>query len=489
MINKAELRELINSPIRFMETFFLLESEGWKTIRLQDWQKKFTTDLFDPKVTLAILSVCKGLGKSHFCAALGLYFACRYPGSEVLLIANSREQAQTLVYDAIKGCVEHSPVLSATADVFRAKIEFRNGSVIKTLPSKPKTVAGLRARDSLVVFDEAWGSDEAMFSELTDKASAKVSKTIISSYAGVLGASPLLRRMYLLGTGDDKPDDMLFLWDKDPLISDWVTPEYLASQEKKLLPGKYAQYFTNSWSSPGGAFILKAEWDKCYSPSLLPCSDDTLQFAGLDLGLKSDHACFATIIRDGDLYKLASFKRWVPADAKGGEVNIEGVYNHILDLHQKRSLSGVWYDPRYAAGSLAQRLREKGVAMHEVSPQPASISRVYSFLRELVVGQRLEHWGGHLSQYVLNAISRDSSYGPMLDKSNRRAKIDGAVALSLSIWGASLFVPVEVRAHRRMAPPRRMPDVPTSSSWMRRFQQQPVGMGANLSQLIKQSSR
>jgi len=392
-------------------------------------------------ISLAVLSATKKTGKSTLSAGIALYvLLCWQSPVEVLFIANSREQSKTLAFRKLAYACENQAELKKSCSVFKSGrvVVDSTAAAARCIPSRAKSVAG--SSPSLIVWDEAWGltdEDEALWTELTS-IPTKRSLTLVASYAGLEGQSPLLERLYDLGKSKEKPDDMLFFWSTDPQLSSWVTDEYLASQRAKLLPHQFERLFSNKWGSGAGAFLSRQKWDACYDPELRPLEPGAsdLVFLGLDMALRRDSGVLTGVAKVGDnRYSLALFKEWKPG--RGSEIELENIFEYLLTINASYNVSACWYDPRFMA-SIAQRLRARGLNMIEVSPQSSSVSRCYEFLYQCVKGERFSHWNEPvLTQHLMNATAVDGPGGIMLEKPTRGRKIDGAVSLALSLWGAS----------------------------------------------------
>ena len=494
-----DLAELKKDPIRFLETFFLLKSEDDEPISLDPWQVKFLRDLFSEEkpISLAIMSATKGVGKSTLAAGIALYVLFTWKNAEVYFISNSREQTISLAFKTLAhACETHSSLQAATAVYKSGKVVVNStGAIAECLPTKAKTVAG--KLPSLVVWDEAHGladTDESLWAEMTGKPSKRCI-SLVCSYAGIEGESPLLRRLYDTAISEDKPDKWLFFWSHDPFISSKVTQEYLDEKRKEHLPHQYVRLFENRWVSASGSFITREQWDQCLDPNLrpIPPGSSDLMFLGLDCGLRRDSAILTGILKTENQYHLAHFRCWLPGRGKKNEIELEGIYNHLLNLHQTYNIAGCWFDPRFLS-SIAQRLRAKGVNMIEVSQQPSSISRCYENLYQVLTGRRFTHWGEPtLTKHMMNCVASAGPAGIMLEKGGTRShKIDGAVSLALACFGGSKHVETTIRVHRASSQPRPPVVTPTSPNWTRLhkpIRRRRAGeMGSAISDIIKEAS-
>jgi len=497
-----ELAELKVNPVAFLEKFFLLKDTG-KYIGFFDWQKDFLRALFSEKepIRLAICSACKKTGKTvGVGTGAALYtLMCwpAYPPVEVYFLANSLEQGKSLAFSELVWTCKNQPDLAKATTVYRDRVVVNStGAFAKALPTKAKTVAGLAP--SLTIWDEAHGlqdSDESLWSEMTS-IQTKRSISLVLSYAGIEGQSNLLQRLYDIGVSDDRPDSWLFFWSHDPKISGNVDDAFLEAKRLELLPHQFSRLFENKWTSAAGSFITREQWDKCLDPQLkaLPPSSTELMFLGLDCGLRRDSAVLTGVVKEGDLYKLALFRVWLPGRGKKNEIELEGIYTYLLNLHQTYNVAGCWFDPRFL-DSISQRLKQAGLNMISVSQQPSSISRCYENLYQVITGRRFTHWGEPtLTKHMMNCVATDGPAGIMLEKGGTRShKIDGAVSLALACFGGSKHIETSIKVHRAVKQPRPAPITPTSASWTRLHgltkRKRSGKMGESISDMIKEVSR
>ena len=470
-----DIQKLKSDPVQFIERFLLLKDTR-DYIKLFNWQKEYLRALFskDKPVKLGLCSACKKVGKTQGigCGSALFVLFCWDAPTEIYLVSNSAEQSKSLAFSTLSWACEHEPTLAKATTVYRDRIVVNStDSFIKVLPTKAKSAAGFSP--SLCIWDEAHGLkdiDENLWSELTSIQTRR-SITLVLSYAGIEGESNLLRRLYDIAMSDKRPDSWLVLWSHDPKISGTIDDAFLESKRLELLPHQYSRLYENRWTSAAGAYIPLTDWENCFDPELkpLPPGAGDIVYLGLDCGLRRDSAVLIGVTRQDNHYNLALFKQWLPGRGRGNEIELESIYEFLLNLHTDShyNISACWFDPRFLH-SIAQRLRAKGVNMIEVSPQPSSVSRCYEFLYQAVKGGRFSHWGEKvLTEHIMNAAALDGPVGIMLEKGHGRGRrIDGAVALSLSLWGASQAIEKKLMVLRGM--PETYPGlaVPTSSRWI-----------------------
>jgi len=112
---------------------------------------------FDPSGRLAlrllIWSEPKKSGKTMIAACLGWWWALTRQSTEIIVVANDLEQAQSRVFRTMTAVAKHSGFERAKlARLKAAMIECSNGTTITAIASEYAGAAG--SRHSLVIFDE-----------------------------------------------------------------------------------------------------------------------------------------------------------------------------------------------------------------------------------------------------------------------------------------------------------------------------------------------
>jgi hypothetical protein len=146
-------------------------------------------------------------------AALALLWKSLWPDRLSVVLSNSREQAQALVFAMCAEVLKKTPELAGMAEVRRNEIEFSNGSRIQVVPCRKATCAGIGVT-GLLVSDELWAADDEgayhILSGQTESAQAQV--LIVSQASGYLSHVYELYKAHEAGA-----DDRLWF--------DYMTPE------------------------------------------------------------------------------------------------------------------------------------------------------------------------------------------------------------------------------------------------------------------------
>ena len=281
-------KTLATDIVAFAETLFVVDrawvptADGWRTERnhpivLGDWQKQQLWDAFPPDnggrpVPHNYLdSEPKKLGKSTKAGIVAAFMAATEPGGEVYVCAADKDQARDRVFKSIKWAVEHGP-LSDHASAYRDRIEFSNGAVIQAFPMDWKGASG--GEPVCVIFDElhayTWETERRLWDEMLIPPTLPYGIRWVSSYAGYLGESVLLREVWdrvqggELQNGWPEPlqvyrNDAAGWWglivqgEESYELVPWTQGErgqrYLAEARDSERPLSYRRLFRNEWVS------------------------------------------------------------------------------------------------------------------------------------------------------------------------------------------------------------------------------------------------
>src|SRR5262245_55857421 len=242
---------------------FITKNEAGQSFSLVAYQREILNSAFtfDAEGKLAytsyIYSEPKKSGKTTVSAGVATWWAYTQESpNQIFIVANDLDQAQSVTFQTIRGLITRNPVLGRRAKPLKSEIRVDNGTVIKAIANDFAGAAG--SRHGLVVHDEIWGStseaSQRLFDELTRVPTRRNSIRFISTYAGFVGESELLWRLYLAGVGPEEHPDgkgnrvdsdlpiyvnqdsrMFTYWSHTPRM-EWQTPEYYAGERQTLRP-------------------------------------------------------------------------------------------------------------------------------------------------------------------------------------------------------------------------------------------------------------
>jgi len=416
-----------------------------------------------------VYSTPKKGGKTCVGALVSEYFSLFFePPNEVYLIANSLEQSQGRAYKALERSIQLNPVIGPRTTLQTKLILLDNQTSIIPLSSDYAGAAG--SNHGLTLWDELWAytteGARRLWDEMTPVPTRKVSLRFIVTYAGFTAESNLLEELYQRGqagepvpelahieNGEGKPACMqngrtFVYWDHElkPHPGLTVTPDvYHQEQRRTLRPAAYLRLHENRWTTNESPFITPEQWAACYSNEVKPVrlGETRRMVLGADASTSRDlTALVGTIWNEETQTTDVVYSRvWKPMAIAGirlGRPTVdlsETIGAEILRLHEAGCVDACYYDP-YQLHSIAVDLAKAGVPMQEL-PQTAARTEADQALYDAVIGKLVRHYDDPiLNDHVENAIAIETPRGFRLAKEKTSKKIDAAVALSMSHYGA-----------------------------------------------------
>jgi phage terminase large subunit-like protein len=220
------------------------------------------------------------------------------------------------------------------------------------------------------------------------------------------------------------PDDLAQVLAANP--ASWVTLEGLEEQRDAVHTLAFKRFHANAWMGGEAPFITPEDWDRNAGDPDIP--DGAPVVLGIDASIRHDSTAVVVTRRDDDGVIHAQWKVWTPA--KGDEISLGEIEQHVRDLADRYEVRAAIYDRHYA-WHLAQRLEDEGVPMLEWPYiRMASATRT---LHEIVTHDRLRHGGDQEARaHALAAEVREREHGLIISKRATRAPIDALVALAMA---------------------------------------------------------
>lgn len=435
--------------------------------------------------TTIVYSAPKKSGKTAIAGMFAQWFAFTEPSpNEVYVMANDLEQAQGRIFRAIwkslwanpatRAIVGDSPIPKRSQDM----IVLPEGTIIQALPNDYAGAAG--SNHGLTVWSELWGyiSENArrLWDELTPVPTRKNSVRLVETYAGFYGESNILEEIYLRmvkeGHNREREEYRLYqegflldgewydiplpvyvdpqsatyvYWDEEPRMP-WQTQEYYRNESKTLRPAAFLRIHKNKWVSSESTFITEDMWRSCERPLDNPIWEKARELdevVALDASMKKDSSSAVSTSYDpkSEMYFLRWFQEWRPEyneHTKSIVVDLdETIVKRLIAEMEVRTIVSIVYDP-YQLHSIAMRLLKRGLNMKEF-PQTIMRAKADTHLYDLITQGRLIVFPSEaLKDHVLKAKAKeyDETERMRLVKSSGKIKIDLAVALSMSLWGA-----------------------------------------------------
>jgi phage terminase large subunit-like protein len=451
------------APLGIIDFFdrFITKNEVGESFNLVAYQREILDRAFtfDAEGKLAytsyIYSEPKKSGKTAVGAGVATWWAYTQEApNQIFIVANDLDQAQSVTFQTICGLITRNPLLATRAKIFKSEIRLDNGTVIKAIANDFAGAAG--SRHGLVVHDEIWGStseaSQRLFEELTRVPTRRNSIRFISTYAGFVGESELLWRLYLEGVGPEEHPDgkgtrvhpdlpiyvnrdsrMFTYWSHVPRM-EWQTPEYYAEQRRTLRPAPFLRLHENRWTSSETRFITEEMYEACLDREHRPVLQNhpTQLYVGVDIGIKHDSSAVVAVMREKNGKPTVALHRiWKPTSEES--VRLEDVVEYLLELKRKYRVKVIVADPNQMLGVI-QRLKEKGLPIQEYPQTTANLTQAGQVLFDLVRDQNIRLYpNAELREHLVNAVVVESSRGWRLAKDKASKKIDAAVALAMAL--------------------------------------------------------
>lgn len=403
----------------------------------------------------------KKSGKSELASGVHIYFALfvDVPGEQYAL-SNDYDGAKSRIWRAIVGSLEKNPVIKDTEwRVVGSEIIFRNGSSIKAIANDYRGEAG--GNQSFVTVDEPWGivheGGLRLMTEFTPVPTRENSTIFYTGYQGFEDVSNFWHNLIDMAKsgeaipelahiedGDGNPacyrNGKTFLfWNHKPRLP-WHTPEYLEDQ-RKAFTGREAEYFRvweNRRVRSADAFCTEEQWGKLYDAGLrgIHADDKRPLVVGIDAATKSDSAALVVTGWNDETKKVEVLHTRIWQPGPGQPIKLtETIGPEIVRLHQEYNVRAVYFDP-YQMAAVSELCQRSGVRMVEF---PQTTRRIQSdmHLHGLIWGGNLSHTDDPLlKKHVLAAVAQNNQRGMRIVKDTSGAKVDAAVALSMSALGA-----------------------------------------------------
>ena len=151
----------------------------------------------------------------------------------------------------------------------------------------------------------------------------------------------------------------------------WCSKEMVKEARIRNRGSEFARLWGGRWSSGLGAALSEFAIKRCFKlagPLSLP-EPGWDYIAGLDLGVSHDHSGMIVlgVSEEEQKMRVAWFKGFEPDTNNNGEVDLIAVENALVAMYGLFNLCWVGYDPAAGGSYMAQRVRRRGVPMHEVS--------------------------------------------------------------------------------------------------------------------------
>lgn len=469
------------------ETFVLSDWQVFATVNMYGWVVKKTGHR---RFRYSYIQVPRGNGKSFWFAGLGNYHLTADGdfGAEVYCGATSEKQAWE-VFRPARDIWRRSEELRQEFGVeVNAKTLYvmSQGSRFEPVIGNPGDGSAPSCgivdeyhehKDSRQydTFDTGLGKREAAILHVVTTAGASLEGPCHERYQeckkildGAIRDDTVFVLIYEPDKGD-RWDDQAVLKKVNPNYDVSVSGDYLLNQlqQARRSASKQNAFRTkhlNEWVGARTAWMNMVAWQRCKRPLQIEDFEGERCRLGLDLATKVDVAAVVATFKRGEIYHPFCFgfvpegalergDKRCPADVyrkfrhldnfmltEGDATDYREIEDKIFWCRDRFELVDLAYDG-YQAEYLAQRLREPGerdgIEAIEFRHTVANMSEPMKEVEALVLAQRLQHNGDPLLTWFISNVrcrldEKENVY-PTKDTKDSPAKIDGAVALIMTI--------------------------------------------------------
>jgi phage terminase large subunit-like protein len=305
--------------------------------------------------------------------------------------AADREQAGLLI-DSVRGFVQRTPGLSGALRVDSWKVTaMRSGATFQIMASDDASAWGLRPH--FIVVDE-----------LAQWPSTPGPRRLWTAIFSALPKIPGSRLVGLTSAGEpghwsykilkDAKQDLRWRVHEVPGPCPWIPKADLDVQRRALTEWEYARLHLNVWAEGDEHLTTVEDLQACATlAGPLEPVPGKQYCIGIDLGLKTDRTAVAIVHADprpeaqpGEAaVKITLDRMGVWAGTHQHAVSLEEVEAWVLEAKEHYNHAPIVADP-WQSAMLCQRLRQRGVAVHEFAFSQQSVGRLaqslYALLRD-----------------------------------------------------------------------------------------------------------
>lgn len=286
------------------------------------------------------------------------------------VVAASDQDQAAFVADGVRRLVRANPWLAEFVEVQRGRIiNAHTESQCTILASDAPSSLGILA--DYILCDEltTWKA-RPLFDSLLSAAAKKPNCLFsIISNAGVIGD---WRHEFWLAIQDDPA------WEKQHLpgcVASWISQAALEEQRRLLPPNAFLRLWDNQFAPDSGDAIPASLIDQGTlrgSPPQTLAADYCSPVGGVDLSRSRNWSAFVVtaISRVSRKVVTVHVKVWKPPP--GGEVDVDEIENHILNVRARLGLDECLLDP-WGAGQMLQRLNKRGCYSRLIPPTPRNL--------------------------------------------------------------------------------------------------------------------
>ena len=389
--------------------------------------------------TRAYVGVPRWHIKSTSAAGLGLYHLTMEPmvGTELYAVATSLGQAGAIFRKARRMAVSDE-LLSAALYAPRSIIECRETGAIF------KAAQGFHPQFAAIDEIHVHKNRKMIDAMVSGSVGFKEPMVLLISTAGEQRKGvwwDLLRDwrddpgtyIYWCGAkdGDDPTDPDV--WRRANPAS-WIGDEALLRQFRAMPLPSFMRYHLNLAPTTGANHFFDADrWDACSARPVFdpkrPC------VVAVDASLRRDHTVVVLDqLGEDNVHNVMCFPFTAEEDDSiMSAIDQDEVGMLLRDLANSYRVVRMPCDQAYFVGMMRQLLVE-GLPIEAFAQKNEPMARACQSLFDAVAEGRVRHGGdSRLREYVLNAVVKETTFGPRFNKPDAESKIDGAIALAMAV--------------------------------------------------------
>lgn len=418
---------------------------------LRPVHRRWLREAFDGDVLTLIVSGPRGMGKTGWMAAVGVWALFDRPDAQVLFCSTSMRTAMQAYSRAVR-IIETSPRMTDQAMVYRNKADPwtelpLRGATMRPLPAEEKYIIG--QAPTLILMDEIGYIDRDTLQTMQTSL-GKTDGSVLVGFGtpglGVVDTDSTPNQMWQLrqlAAGEDAPPDLRYIehaarptddpadkrtWKRaNPLVGDLVSERVYAHDFATMPASRFGQMRLGLWTDHERAWMPREAW------SALEIDDRPLDPGAL-ISLGFD----GSVSRDstGLVAHEAATGRFVVLGHWKGKIPRSEVVGTIERAFSEYTVSLLYADPwwwRQELQELAERLGEELVIEYNT----ASVARMGpasdAFLAAVLKGEVAHDGTPALTAHVLNAVAKRTAAGDVIARDARRPQdTDLAVAAILA---------------------------------------------------------
>jgi phage terminase large subunit-like protein len=389
---------------------------------LEPFQVKIAGALLGPERE-KLITLPRKNGKSRVIGSFAAWHLLRTPQAQVVVVANSKEQAE--IIDKYARRVAMHPSVETEFEPRFRELRGPDGSTLQVKSADPRRALGLTP--TLAIYDEyrAAATDELYVALRSSLLPGSTMFTVTT--AGWGAESPLGRlRARALAQPDIRvkgcltdargPDIRMLEWmlPEDADLDDFkrakqanplslITPKWLREQRDALNPIDYQRFHLNRWVGRIGSWLAAGAWQQCANGARPKEGSDI--WIGVDLGgARADSAIVW-------MSKLGDDQYAVDAAIFSGENGPFEANMQILKLAERFRIREIVYD-NWRASMIVRGLEQRGLNCTVFGQSDTRMIPASAALYQAIVEKRIHHPNNaKLNEHVAAAVARHGRRG------------------------------------------------------------------------------